>query len=105
MAAKAYHKPDNIVLLDMHRGPDLPDSHTMFPPGGCCQPEGKPDPYLMTALQFYARKAIKAQWQAQGIRVQYCLPRDINQAAEQYLTEHWRALPDRKNPNRVAALL
>ena len=89
MAARAYH---NVEILDMHRGPELPDSHTMFPPGGCCQPEGKPNPYLMIALRFYAKRALKEHWKAQGIRVSYVLPRLTNQAAEQYLTEHWREL-------------
>jgi hypothetical protein len=89
MAARAYHKPNNIILLDMHRGVDT--SQVRFPPGGCdAVPPGNPG--LMIALRFYARKALKAQWQAQGIRVSYVLPRLTNQAAEQYLTEHWREL-------------
>jgi len=86
MAARAYHKPDNVEILDMHRGADT--SQVRFPPGGCVQP----NPYLLLALRFYAKKEIKEQWKAAGIKVQYCLPREINQAAEQYLSEHWQEL-------------
>ena len=89
MAAKAYHKPDNVEILDMHRGPDT--SQVRFPPEGCCV-GSKPNPGLMTALRFYARKEIKEQWRAAGIKVQYCLPREIHQAAGQYLSEHWQEL-------------
>jgi hypothetical protein len=89
MAAKAYHKPDNVEILDMHRGVDT--SRVRFAPEGCCIGT-KPDPGLMTALRFYARKEIKEQWRAAGIRVEHHLPREVNQAAEQYLSEHWRDL-------------
>src|SRR5262245_57693416 len=85
MAKAAYHKPDNVVLFDQ-RGVDT--SQVRFPPEGCCQP----NPHLMLALRFYAEKAIKAHWKAQGIRVQYCTPGEVRKAAEQYLTEHWRDL-------------
>jgi hypothetical protein len=87
MAARAYH--NNVEILDMHRGADT--SQVRFPPEGCCV-GAKPDPGLMTALRFYAKKEIKEQWRAAGIRVQYCLPREIHQAAEQYLSEHWQEL-------------
>lgn len=79
----------NVILLDMHRGADT--SEVRFPPEGCCQPE-KPNPYLMLALRFYACRAIKAHWKAQGVHVQYCSPGEVRKAAEQYLTEHWREL-------------
>src|SRR5262245_21529883 len=98
MAARAYHKPDNVVLLD-DRGVDT--SQVRFPSNGCDQPKTLLDinsnapsgnPYLMIALRFYAKRALKEHWKAQGIRVSYVLPRLTNQAAEQYLTEHWREL-------------
>jgi hypothetical protein len=86
MATRAYHNLDNVEILDMHRGPELPDSHTLFPPGGCC--EGPPGAKL-TVMMFYAKRAAKEDLKAQGIRVSSILPRDVRLLAEEILRERW----------------
>jgi hypothetical protein len=84
MAAKAYHKPENVEMLDMHRGVDI--SEVRFPPGGCCQP---PPGAKLTVMMFYAKRAAKAEMQARGVRVAYILPREVRQRAEELLRERW----------------
>ena len=86
MATRAYHNPDNVEILDMHRGPELPDSHTLFPPGGCC--EGPPGAKL-TVMMFYAKRAAKKEMKARGIRVSSILPREVRLLAEELLRDRW----------------
>ena len=86
MAAKAYHNPDNVEILDMHRGPKLPDSHTLFPNEGCCQP---PPGAKLTVMLFYAKRAAKEEMKAKGIRVAYIQPREVRLRAEELLRERW----------------
>jgi hypothetical protein len=84
MAARAYHKPDNVVLLDMDRGADT--TSVRFPPEGCCQP---PPGAKLTVMLFYAKRAAKAELQASGIKVAYIEPKVIRQRAEELLRERW----------------
>ena len=38
--------------------------------------------------RYLARKAIRARWQAQGLKPQYIEPSELAKAAEAYLSEH-----------------
>jgi hypothetical protein len=84
MATKAYHKPDNVEILDMHRGVDT--SSVRFPEGGCCQ---LPPGAKLTVMMFYAKRAAKEEMKAQGIRVAYIHPREVRQRAEELLRDRW----------------
>ena len=84
MAARAYHKPDNVEILDMHRGADT--SQVRFPPEGCCQP---PPGAKLTVMMFYAKRAAKEEMKAQGIRISSILPREVRLLAEELLRERW----------------
>jgi len=83
MAARAYHKPDNVVLLD-NRGQDT--NSVRFPPEGCCQP---PPGAKLTVMMFYAKRAAKEEMKAQGIRISSILPREVRLLAEELLRERW----------------
>ena len=83
MAARAYHKPDNVVLLD-NRGQDT--NSVRFPPEGCCQP---PPGAKLTVMMFYAKRAAKEEMKARGIRVSSILPREVRLLAEELLRERW----------------
>jgi len=85
MAARAYHKPDNVEILDMHRGVDT--SSVRFPEGGCCQP---PPGAKLTVMLFYAKRAAKEDLKARGIRVSSILPREVRPLAEELLRERWQ---------------
>ena len=84
MATRPYHKPDNVEILDMHRGTDT--SQVRFPPEGCCEP---PPGAKLTMMLFYAKRAAKEEMKAQGIRVAYIHPREVRQRAEELLRERW----------------
>ena len=84
MATRAYHKPDNVDILDMHRGVDT--ISVCFPPEGCCQP---PPGAKLTVMMFYAKRAAKEEMKAQGIRVAYISPREVRLRAEELLRERW----------------
>jgi hypothetical protein len=84
MATKAYHNPDNVEILDMHRGPDI--SEVRFPPEGCCEP---PPGAKITVMLFYAKRAAKQEMKARGIRVAYIHPREVRLRAEELLRERW----------------
>src|SRR6516162_1567713 len=86
MATRAYHNPDNVEILDMHRSTKLPDSHTLFPPEGCCQP---PPGAKATVMLFYAKRAAKEEMKAKGIRISSILPREVRLLAEELLQERW----------------
>jgi hypothetical protein len=43
---------------------------------------------LMTIARWLARKAVKAEWRAEGRKVQYIDIREITAATNQYLGEH-----------------
>ena len=83
MAARAYHKPDNVVLLD-NRGEDT--NSVGFPPEGCRQP---PPGAKLTVMLFYAKRAAKEEMKAQGIRVAYIHPREVRLKAEELLRDRW----------------
>jgi hypothetical protein len=51
-------------------------------------PDIRQSAQAMTLPHWLARKAIKAKWQAQGLRVQYIEAREITIAARTYLEEH-----------------
>jgi|SRR6516162_7135201 hypothetical protein len=70
MAARAYHKPDNVVLL----------------PEGCCQP---PPGAKLHMMLFYAKRAAKEEMKAQGIKIAYIQPREVRLRAEELLRERW----------------
>src|SRR6516165_10738503 len=84
MAARAYHNPDNVEILNMHRGPDI--SEVRFPPEGCCEP---PPGAKLTMMLFYAKRAAKQEMKARGIRVAYIHPREVRQRAEELLRDRW----------------
>ena len=63
-----------------------PDSHTLFPPEGCCQP---PPGAKLTVMMFYAKRAAKEEMKAQGIRISSILPREVRLLAEELLRERW----------------
>jgi hypothetical protein len=93
MATRPYHKPDNVEILDMHRGTDT--SQVRFPPEGCCisHPE-LPKGMLVTVMLAKAKAVAKAEMQAQGIKVAYIHPREVRHRAEQLLKERWAAFEE-----------
>ena len=92
MAARAYHKPDNVVLLD-NRGQDT--NSVRFPPEGCCQP---PPGAKLTVMMFYAKRAAKEEMKAQGIRVAYIHPREVRLKAEELLRDRWEEFERQAQP-------
>jgi hypothetical protein len=42
----------------------------------------------MTLARYYAKQAVKAQWQAQGLKLQNIEASEISQAANAYLDQH-----------------
>jgi hypothetical protein len=44
--------------------------------------------HVFTLARWLARKAVKAEWQAQGLRLQSFEPRELNKAATTYLDQH-----------------
>jgi hypothetical protein len=42
----------------------------------------------MTLARYYARKAVKVQWQAQGLKLQNIESSKLSQAANAYLSQH-----------------
>ena len=92
MAARAYHKPDNVVLLD-NRGQDT--NSVRFPPEGCCQP---PPGAKLTVMLFYAKRAAKEEMKAQGIRVAYIHPREVRLKAEELLRDRWEEFERQAQP-------
>ena len=93
MAKAAYHKPDNVEILDIHRGVDT--TSVRFPPEGCCQP---PPGAKLTVMMFYAKRAAKEEMKAQGIRVSYILPREVRLRAEELLRERWAEFERKAEP-------
>src|SRR5262249_61787220 len=87
MAAKAYHKHDNVEILDMHRGADA--SEVRFPPGGCCQPPELPRGMLRTIMLQRAKEVAKAEMKASGIKIAYIEPREVFLRAQELLQERW----------------
>ena len=67
MAARAYHKPDSVEILE-------------------CQP---PPGAKLHMMMFYAKHAAKEEMKAQGIRVAYIQPREVRLRAEELLRERW----------------
>ena len=67
MAARAYHKPNNVEILE-------------------CQP---PPGAKITMMMFYAKRAAKEEMKAQGIRVAYIHPREVRRRAEELLRDRW----------------
>jgi hypothetical protein len=67
MAARAYHKPDNVEILE-------------------CRP---PPGAKITMMMFYAKRAAKEEMKAQGIRVAYIHPREVRRRAEELLRDRW----------------
>ena len=67
MAARAYHKPDSVEILE-------------------CQP---PPGAKLHMMMFYAKRAAKEEMKAQGIRVAYIQPREVRLRAEELLRERW----------------
>ena len=67
MAARAYHKPDSVEILE-------------------CQP---PPGAKLHMMMFYAKRAAKEEMKAQGIRLAYILPREVHLRAEELLRERW----------------
>jgi len=67
MAARAYHKPNNVEILECQ-----------LPPGA-----------KITMMMFYAKRAAKEEMKAQGIRVAYIHPREVRQRAEELLRDRW----------------
>src|SRR6516162_8379338 len=67
MATKAYHKPDNVEILE-------------------CQP---PPGAKLHMMMFYAKRAAKEEMKARGIRVSSILPRDVRLLAEELLRDRW----------------
>jgi hypothetical protein len=49
-------------------------------------------PQAITLARWLARKAVKAEWHKQGLRWQYLDARDLAQAADAYLSEHYDEL-------------
>ena len=47
---------------------------------------------LLTFARYEARKCVKAEWKAQGIKISDWDPRELRIASEQYLCEHWAEL-------------
>ena len=92
MAARAYHKPDNVVLLD-NRGEDT--NSVGFPPEGCRQP---PPGAKLTVMLFYAKRAAKEEMKAQGIRVAYIHPREVRLKAEELLRDRWEEFERQAQP-------
>ena len=92
MAARAYHKPDNVVLLD-NRGEDT--NSVGFPPEGCRQP---PPGAKLTVMLFYAKRAAKEEMKAQGIRVAYIHPREVRRRAEELLRDRWEEFERQAQP-------
>ena len=43
---------------------------------------------LLTFARYEARKCVKAEWKAQGIKISEWDPGDLRRASEQYLAEH-----------------
>ena len=67
MAARAYHKPNNVEILECQ-----------LPPGA-----------KITMMMFYAKRAAKEEMKAQGIRISSILPREVRLLAEELLRERW----------------
>jgi hypothetical protein len=81
MAKAAYHKPDNVEILDMHRGADT--SSVRFPEGGCT----KPNPRLMCLALHLAKNWVREDLKAKGIPRSYIEGRTVNLLANQLLEE------------------
>jgi len=84
MATRTYHKPDNVKILDMHRGVDT--SEVRFPPRGCCQPPELPRGMLRTIMHRRAKEVAKAQMQAAGIKRAY-EPQEVFRIAQELMQE------------------
>jgi hypothetical protein len=76
MATKAYHKPDNVEILE-------------------CQP---PPGAKLHMMMFYAKRAAKEEMKARGIRVSSILPRDVRLLAEELLRDRWEEFERRAQP-------
>jgi hypothetical protein len=44
--------------------------------------------HVFTLARWLARKAVKAEWRAQGLRLQSFQPKELNMAAATYLDQH-----------------
>jgi hypothetical protein len=87
VAKAAYHKPDNVKILDMHRGVDT--SEVRFPPRGCCQPPELPRGMLRTIMLRRAKEVAKAEMKASGIKRAYIEPREVFLRAQELMQENW----------------
>ena len=49
----------------------------------------------MTLARYYAKQAVKAEWQRQGIKLAHVEPSELSRAANVYLSQHREELIER----------
>lgn len=80
MSRPLMQRDSNIVLLDMHRGPDI--SEVRFAIGGCTETYA---PGVIHLARTFAKQAVKEDLKGRGINPAYIDARTITLLADQLL--------------------